>query len=135
MDPIKGVDGALRALISKPEQMTESDVVRSPGTGSSIRQGFFEVGNSGAAQELKKLEEGKPDYEDSIRKQIEDMNRDLQMRKISLSFSVDESSQSVVVKVVDSSSGKVIRQIPPDEFLALRKRFEELAGMLVDKHI
>lgn len=48
-----------------------------------------------------------------------------------LSFAVDEDKQGVIVTVKDSE-GEVIRQIPSEEILALRKRLEDLVGVFVD---
>lgn len=45
---------------------------------------------------------------------VQTINRELQ-------FSVDEDSGHTVIKVLDVTSGKVIRQIPGDEVLALAK--------------
>jgi uncharacterized FlaG/YvyC family protein len=46
-------------------------------------------------------------------------NPALQMLQISLSFSIDEASKRVVIKVVDATTHELIRQIPPDETLKI----------------
>lgn len=43
-----------------------------------------------------------------------------------LRFSIDKDSGRTVIKVVDSSTNKVIRQIPPQEVLAIAKHLKEL---------
>lgn len=48
-----------------------------------------------------------------------------------LQFSVDESSGSFVVKVVDRATQDVIRQIPSEEMLAISKALERLQGLLI----
>jgi len=45
-----------------------------------------------------------------------------------LNFSVDEASGETVIKVIDSESSEVIRQIPSEEMLALARRLRELNG-------
>lgn len=50
----------------------------------------------------------------------------LQTTNRQLSFSIDEKSERQVVKVTDSESGEVIRQIPSEEVLALSERIKEL---------
>lgn len=50
----------------------------------------------------------------------------VQARNRQLAFSIDEESQRSVVKVTDSESGEVIRQIPSEEVLALSERIKEL---------
>jgi flagellar protein FlaG len=43
-----------------------------------------------------------------------------------LSFSVDKESGHTVVKVIDSKSDEVIRQIPSEELLALARRLTDM---------
>ncbi len=45
-----------------------------------------------------------------------------------LNFSIDESSGQTVIKVIDSESEEIIRQIPSEEMLALARRLNELNG-------
>ncbi len=47
-----------------------------------------------------------------------------------LSFNLDDSSGRVVVKVTDSLSGEVIRQIPSEEALKLAESLDEARSLL-----
>lgn len=47
-----------------------------------------------------------------------------------LRFEVDSASKEVVVKIVDPENEEVIRQIPSEELLAIRKRMQDLVGVL-----
>ncbi|WP_320056014.1 flagellar protein FlaG [Desulfuromonas thiophila] len=47
-------------------------------------------------------------------------------------FENDKDTSELVVKVVDSETDEVIRQIPPEELLGLTKRLNDLRGNLVD---
>lgn len=49
-----------------------------------------------------------------------------------LRFEVDSDSKEVVVKIVDPENDEVIRQIPSEELLAIRKRMKDLVGVLYD---
>ncbi len=50
------------------------------------------------------------------------------------SFKFDEKSKEMVVQIIDKKTDKVIRQIPPEEFLKIRIAFKELIrGILLDK--
>ncbi len=51
---------------------------------------------------------------ETIRNFVTDMQRELQ-------FSVDEDSGRTIITVIDSDSGKIIRQIPPEEILQIAK--------------
>ncbi len=47
-----------------------------------------------------------------------------------LRFEVDSTLKEVHVKLVDPDTGEVIRQIPSEEVVALRKKMKELVGIL-----
>lgn len=49
-----------------------------------------------------------------------------------LSFAVDESGKTLLVKVM-TSKGEVLRQIPSKEILELRERINALVGTLFDE--
>lgn len=69
---------------------------------------------------------------ESIKSLVESANVELGKRHTSLSFKIDDGTDSIVVQIIDTASGDVIRQIPPDEILALRKRLQETIGVLLD---
>lgn len=50
----------------------------------------------------------------------------------SVRFEKNRDLNEIVVKVVDSDSGDVIRQIPPEELLGLTKRLNDLRGAIVN---
>ena len=52
-----------------------------------------------------------------------------------LKFSVNEEIDRVVVKVVDGSTDKVIKEIPPEEIQKLVARIRETIGILFDEEI
>ncbi|RLB44256.1 MAG: hypothetical protein DRH12_00385 [Deltaproteobacteria bacterium] len=57
---------------------------------------------------------------------IESIQRDLRIR-------VDDQTENIVIEVISKSSGKVIRQIPPEELLKLAARMEEMVGVFFEK--
>ena len=50
----------------------------------------------------------------------------------SVRFERDSGSNTLVVKIVDSETDEVIRQIPQEELLELSRHLEALSGNLVD---
>ena len=62
----------------------------------------------------------------NIESAVAEISEFVQSQNRSLAFSIDESSQRSVVKVTDTDSGEVIRQIPSEEVLALSERIKEL---------
>lgn len=76
----------------------------------------------------------KPDREEIVQ-ELDKLNKELEFMNRSIRFSVDEDSNEIVVKVVDKVSGEVISQIPSDEIINLKKRLEEMTGLLVEKTV
>ncbi len=64
------------------------------------------------------------------KKLTEEIERYLSEINISLNFDIDEDTSDIVVKIINKETGKLIRQIPPEELLRLRKKLEELVGVL-----
>ncbi|HEB60052.1 MAG TPA: flagellar protein FlaG [Gammaproteobacteria bacterium] len=95
---------------------------------SDVRQVFASEGSgSPPGQELST--EGL----DVVVSQLETLTQNLQRN---LHFNVDDATGRVVVTVVDSESDEVIRQIPPEELLALSQHLaesleEESSGFLL----
>ncbi len=52
-----------------------------------------------------------------------------------LRFSVNKELNQVVVKVIDSRTDKVIKEIPPEDIVKLHIRMKEVIGLLFDKEI
>ena len=48
-------------------------------------------------------------------------------------LSLDAQSGKAIVRVVDPETGQVVRQIPTEEVLELRRAFDRLAGLLIDR--
>lgn len=63
---------------------------------------------------------------DSVKTAADQSNPLLQAMKLTVEYSVDSATKEVVLKVVDTSSGKLIRQIPSAEMLDFVKRLQDL---------
>jgi flagellar protein FlaG len=50
-------------------------------------------------------------------------------------ISINKSINRIVVKVIDSESDKVIKEIPPEEIQHLAQKLQEMMGLLVDEKI
>ena len=51
---------------------------------------------------------------------------------LELHFSVDKDTRVTIIKVVDSETGEVVRQIPPEKILALMRQMHD-KGLLVSR--
>ena len=79
---------------------------------------------------------------EQIESAVTKLNEFVQTNSTQLNFSVDEGSNKQVVKVTDSKSGDIIRQIPSEEILRLSERLQELqmevgtaVGFLFNKQV
>lgn len=69
---------------------------------------------------------------DDLERMVQQINQEYSMRNISLKFSIDDESGSLIIKVFDTASEKIIRQIPPESILAIRRRMSALLGDIFD---
>jgi flagellar protein FlaG len=72
----------------------------------------------------------KPDVQ-RVQKAAEEINAQLRELAKNIRFSVDQDTGETVVKVVDTETGDVIRQIPSEEMLAISRSLERLQGVLL----
>ena len=49
----------------------------------------------------------------------------------SVEFAIDDRTERMVVKVVDTTTKKVLRQIPNEEVLAMSKTLDKLQGLVI----
>ncbi|MBL8438818.1 MAG: flagellar protein FlaG [Zoogloeaceae bacterium] len=66
-----------------------------------------------------------------IQQAVEDLQKTIQPVAQDLQFSIDKDSGRTVVKIVDTATDKVLRQIPSEEILAIAKALDKLQGLLV----
>lgn len=88
---------------------------------------------------LQGSEENKPQSQQLERDQLEKVAQQLQdfmgeMNR-SLQFQVDEDSGRDVIKILDKTSGDVIKQYPSEEVLSLVSKLSESAGILIDQTV
>ena len=75
-----------------------------------------------------------PARSDEVRKAANQVNEALKGTASSdLQFSVEGENKDVVVRVVDSQTKEVIRQIPSEEMVAISKAMDNLSGLLVQQ--
>jgi len=86
-------------------------------------------------EENKPQEESKsaPLSEKTIISAIEKANRALVFSNRALEFSVHEKTKEIMVKVIDTETKEVIREIPSEKILDMVANILEMAGILVDE--
>lgn len=73
--------------------------------------------------------------EEEIKSAIGSVNKALNPYDRKLEFSVHEATNLISVKVIDTNTEQVIREIPPEKILDMVAKLWEMAGIIVDKKI
>jgi len=68
-----------------------------------------------------------------VQEAVEMVNRLFDRSPVDLNLSIDNDTKSLVIKLIERETRKVIRQIPPDEILRLRRHLQELLGVVFDE--
>ena len=68
---------------------------------------------------------------EAIEKIAADLQKFVQSMGRDLSFSVDQTTGYHVVRVINPSTGELVRQLPSDELLKIARDFERLHNALV----
>ncbi|MET0029753.1 MAG: flagellar protein FlaG [Candidatus Thiodiazotropha sp.] len=104
-----------------------------------------EVPGTGSKVNVESLQPAKPERVEAAQAQtaldrtelaskVENLN---QLVQRNLEFSVDEDTGRSVVRVIDSNTGEVVRQIPPEQILHVISQVQkasdgQLSGVLLD---
>ena len=98
---------------------------------NQIKQGIAEDKQLALTDLAAKAEEAK--NEDQLTDKIAQLNDYTQRINREIQFSVDEGTDRTVVKVIDSKTDEVIRQIPSEEVLRITESMENFSGMLLQE--
>lgn len=74
-----------------------------------------------------------PKVKDNVNEAIEKLRHAGEIFNKRLDFHIDEETHRVVVKVVDTTTDKVIKEIPPEQLLQLVSKIQEMIGVLFDE--
>jgi flagellar protein FlaG len=92
-----------------------------------------------SVKEQKKTEEKKEQYTEidksNFDKQADKLNQVMDLFNYSIRFTLDDESKRMVVKVVNSETDEVVRQIPPKEMLQLMNRLDQVVGVILDEKV
>jgi flagellar protein FlaG len=64
---------------------------------------------------------------------VKEANKALVAAQRELEFSVHEKTKDIIVRVINTETKEVIREIPPEKILDLVASILEMAGLLVDE--
>ncbi|HOO72135.1 MAG TPA: flagellar protein FlaG [Spirochaetota bacterium] len=64
---------------------------------------------------------------------VEKLNSAMSDFRERISFSYHEKTNRIIVKVIDSATNEVVREIPPKDLIKLLEHIKEYMGMFVDE--
>ena len=68
-----------------------------------------------------------------VQKAVEKLNTIAESQRKNITFSVDEKSDSTVIKVFKTQTGELIKQFPPEEILAMRAKVRSNTNWFFDR--
>lgn len=68
-----------------------------------------------------------------IRKAVDKANETMKEHNRSLEFRIHEKTNEIIVKIIDTDTKEVIREIPSEKILDMFANMLELAGLIVDE--
>ncbi|SHH84535.1 flagellar protein FlaG [Caloranaerobacter azorensis DSM 13643] len=93
------------------------------------------VNNSEMNVETSSTDEQKNVNEEELIRAIETVNKSVKIYDRRLEFSVHEKTKEIIVKVIDTNTDEVIREIPPEKILDMVAKLWEMVGILVDEKV
>ncbi len=93
------------------------------------------IRSSSVSQEQERTKEKGRTSVQELQMAVDDMNRKAQDLRRSVQFSVDRELNMTVVKVVDSRTEEVVRQIPSEEFIEISKALRESRSLIFDAEV
>lgn len=86
----------------------------------------------GAVPRPQKSEATQTPSKEELQRAVEELNRNMNFLNVSRQFEVEETTDTLVVKLMDKQTGEVIRQIPSEEAIKRMSHMQDFLGMLYD---
>jgi len=123
------VDG-MDALVTR---VLDNGHDNSPGS-TEITQLKRENAEQGISEQSVNNDKGEnSDFEKAVTDAVDKVNKALLNSNRELKISIHEKTRDIMVKILDSETKEVIREIPPEKVLDMVAKLCEIAGILVDE--
>lgn len=115
------------AGMQQTASVQQGKVVETPVLPNS-REVYVTVG-----QESVKIGEYVDEPKVDIQESVENMNKELKQMQTNLRFSIHQKTNQIMVKIVDTNTKQVIKEIPSEKILDMVAAMMEKAGLILDK--
>ncbi len=126
------IDGKDASTFSTADYNNKSDIVQKE---IQIKQkekpDVVDIRNLSRLSDFDKME--LPISDKVVIEAIERANKAISGGNRRFEFSVHEKTKSIMIKVLDSDTNEVIREIPPEKILDMVAKIWEMAGLIVDE--
>ncbi|OXM86359.1 flagellar protein FlaG [Paenibacillus rigui] len=112
-------------------KVTYSNLTGSTAEGQSVTESVAALASSTELMRKEKYELSIS--EEAVVQAVERANKALAGVKSHAEYSVHKPHGDIVVKLINSETKEVIREIPPEKILDLLDKFEELNGTIIDE--
>lgn len=118
--------------IDVKDQTTSDPKIQKVKTSGQEVQNLTKVKNPIKGEKLAAVEEKHVSNEEVFRS-IERANEKVMVKNTELRFSVHDKTNEIIVKVMNTATQEVIREIPSEQVLDMIASFMEIAGLYVDE--
>jgi flagellar protein FlaG len=108
---------------------TVGDALPSPN--SSVQADSARFPRQSTAITVTPTREEEPQHRSTVKGAITTANRAMLAANAQVQFAIDNESGRTLIKVVDTESKRVIRQIPTEEILVIARNIDKLQGLIV----
>lgn len=130
------VVNAMRVERIQPEFYSRSEVIRvksDNANNDAVKNVHFKQKSVYVFEEIKQqITEDKLSRKELVKK-VEQLNDAMDLFNRKLSFQVHEETQRIYVQILNSETGEVIKEIPPEKFLDMLENISEAIGIIVDE--
>lgn len=91
------------------------------------------VKNKAQIHEMAQEQKAKTVDETKLIDAIEKANKSIDMYNRKLEFSIHDKTKEIMVKVIDTETDEIIKEIPSEKILDMVARLWDLAGIMIDE--
>lgn len=113
------------------QSVSDSGVQKAKGSGQEVR--IFKAAKEPIIERKPLVVEENKVSNDELFRSIERANEKVMVRNTELRFSVHEKTKEIMIKVMNTETQEVIREIPSEKILDMIANFMEIAGLYIDK--
>ncbi|MCD6162431.1 MAG: flagellar protein FlaG [candidate division Zixibacteria bacterium] len=82
-----------------------------------------------------KLSDDPKKVKELVQEAISDFDKFVKSFQVDLKYEIDDKTDELIIKIFEKGTDKLIRQIPPEEFLRLKERINDLLGIIYDETV